>query len=127
MNYYLGRDEPAQALELAQRYPRELLVAVNFGRGLALWRLGRRAEAEEVLRSAAMDRPHVVRMLTAAEAPPEPELLDFGYRVGGEDEAWLYREAMLDVWQRTPDALAFLAGLELPAPGRRRSRRARQS
>lgn len=117
VDHALRRGEDARALELAQAADDR--AQTLFGRGLALWRLGQRAEAEEALRAAAEERPFVARMLAAEKDPEEPALEDGYVSVGGEDEAWLYREEMLDIWQQTPEALVFLRGLAPPVLSRR--------
>ena len=122
IDHYLRSGAEARALALAPRFEDDVLVETMFGHGLALWRLGRRPEAEEVLRKAAAKRPRVAGTLSAASEPDVPELLDGRVRLGGEDEAWLYREDMLDVWRQTPEALELLRGLSraVAAPRERR-------
>ena len=120
VDHALRRGDDARALELARAG--DDLAQTVFGRGLALWRLGRREEAEQALRAAAADRPLLVRMLLSEEEPEKPEIEDGTVSVGGEDEAWLYRDEMLDVWKQTPDALEFLRGLDLPGLALRRRR-----
>jgi hypothetical protein len=65
------------------------------------------------MRAAAKDRPRVARALLAAEMP-RPESDPYGVAVGGEEEAWLYREDMRETWQATPDALEFLRSVAPP-------------
>ena len=43
-----------------------------------------------------------------AKSPRRPRIDVHAIRMGGDDQAWLYREAMLDVWQATPGALDWL-------------------
>ena len=124
INHYLRRGDDARALAVADRFPDDGIVETRFGRGLALWRLGRREEAGRTLADATADRPLVVEALLAEEmAAPD---LDPGFvTAGGEDEAWLYREGMRETWLAMPDALACLRALPKPAPRRRRTRRGR--
>jgi len=37
-----------------------------------------------------------------------PKLSEYSIRVGGDDEAWLYRESRRSAWAATPGALAWL-------------------
>lgn len=37
-----------------------------------------------------------------------PKFSEHGILIGGEDQAWLYREEMRDLWQDTPGALDWL-------------------
>ena len=124
INHHLRSGADEAALAVAAGYPDDILVATMFGRALALWRLGRREEAEVCLRAAAADRRRVVRALLADEmACPESD--PYGPVVGGEEEAWLYREEMRPTWQASPDVLAFLRSL--PPPAGRSSRRRRKA
>jgi hypothetical protein len=125
INHHLRTGADERALELASAYPDDMLVATLFGRWLALWRLGRRPGAESELRAAAKDRPRVVHALLAAEMA-RPESDPYGIVVGGEEEAWLYREAMRETWLATPEALEFLRSLPPPVkkpPARRRGKK----
>jgi tetratricopeptide (TPR) repeat protein len=122
VDHYLRRGDDARALALADKYPDDAFVETRFGRGLALWRLGRRAEAEAALTAAAADRPLVVAALLAGEMTP-PEIQPDRVMIGGDDEAWLYRESMRETWLATPDALEYLRGLPAAAPGRGKRRK----
>jgi len=124
VNHHLRRGDDARALAVTDLFPDDALAQTFFGRGLALWRLGRREEAERTFAAAAANRPLVVEALLAEDLP-EPDF-DSGFvTLKGEDEAWLYRERMRETWLRTPDALDYLRGLPKPAPGRRRRRKRR--
>jgi tetratricopeptide (TPR) repeat protein len=122
VDHYLRKGQNTRALALADQYPDDALVETCFGRGLALWRLGRRAEAERALADAATDRPLVVQALVESQ-PPEPELTPGSVTVGGEDEAWLYRQEMRDTWLATPEVLEYLRELPKPTPRRPLSHR----
>lgn len=101
INHHLRTGADERALEVASAYADDFLVPTLFGRALALWRLGRREEAEARLREAAKDRPRAVRALLADEMA-RPESDPYGVAVGGEEEAWLYREDMRETWQANP-------------------------
>jgi len=115
VNRYLtvGADERALAVSLL--HEDDVLVDTRFGRALALWRLGRLEEAKTQLGAAAKESPRTARALIAAKMR-EPEMSPYGIEVGGEDEAWIYREQMREAWRTTPAALEFLGGLPLPDP-----------
>jgi tetratricopeptide (TPR) repeat protein len=111
INHYLQTGADARALEITESYPGDFDVAVQFGRSLALWRLGQRDRAEPALRKAAARRPEVVRYLLA-KRPKRPPIDPDGFSIiGGKDEAWIYRQEMRSAWQATPSALAFLKSL----------------
>lgn len=103
-----GRDEAA--LALADKFPDDLLVDITYGRALALFRLGRLDEATAALREALEQSPKVGKFLLA-ERRRRPRIDPHGVRIGGDDEAWLYRDAMRGIWQATPGAMAWLGAV----------------
>ena len=54
-----------------------------------------------------------------------PDRNPYGVILGGEEEAWLYREAMRQAWKETPGALELLAAVPGEARRKRRRRAAR--
>ncbi len=110
MNLYLRSGQDAQAAALAQRYPDDLFPQVLYGEVLALYRLGQKAQAQAMLTSAVQQLPRVPTYLTRKRIK-QPALDPFGVSVGGDDQAWLYREEMLEVWAAEPGALDWLKRL----------------
>ena len=107
MNDYLRRGQDEQAVELAQRFPEDVFAETRYGLVLALYRLNRLQSAQVAAEQAVGELPLVARYLVRARIN-KPEISGYGMRPGGEDQAWIYREKMRDVWQNTPGALAFL-------------------
>lgn len=115
----LERGDAQGALDVCDRYPDDAMLGTLFNRPLALFLLARHSEAENALRSAMMERPHVVPMLLAAN-PKRPRSDSRFVRVGGKDEAWLYRTAHHTLWERS-GALTWARGVRAePRTGRRR-------
>ncbi|KXX65605.1 SEC-C domain-containing protein [Marichromatium gracile] len=110
MNHYLrvGLDE--RALALAARFPDDLLADLAYGEVLALYRLGRQERARQALGRAMHRLPRIPHYLTRKRIK-RPQLDPHGITPGGEDQAWLYREAMRDVWAAEPGILAWLKRL----------------
>ena len=97
------------ALDVCDRYPEDAMVSTMFNRALALFMLGRQADAETALRAAMSLRPKVMPMLMATD--PKPPRSDGAFlRVGGKEEAWIYREDHLALWEKS-GALAWARGL----------------
>ena len=94
------RKPTADALAVCERYPDDALGAVVYGRILALYLLGRHADAAAALAEAKKHSPRIAKMLTARK-PRRPELQPGLMTFGGEDEAWYYRQSWHDVWERT--------------------------
>ncbi len=101
-----GGDEEAAAL--AKRYPEDSLPETTYGRALALFRLRRFDEADDVLREAIADLPLVAtEMLKAKHRVPRrpyPGMVT----VGGADQAYDYWKSAGALWSATPDASEWL-------------------
>ncbi|TLS77565.1 hypothetical protein FE236_02870 [Mariprofundus erugo] len=108
INRYLQLGRNQDAVELARHYPEDFDVSINFGYALALFRLGKRSEADKRLMKAIRQSPRIVDALQRTRMK-EPKQLHPGYiSLGGEDEAWYYREHARDLWLATPDAMSWL-------------------
>lgn len=99
---YLELDRFDDALALADAYPDDF-AAMRYGRALALFGQNKLIMATSVLREAVSDSPKLLAWLLKAN-PTEPRRSPYGIRVGGDDEAWWYRQHNLAQWQRL-DAL----------------------
>lgn len=107
MNHYLRRNRNEAAVQLAERYPGDMLAETRYGLVLALYRLNRARSARQAAESAIADLPLVARYLVRSRVR-RPELSPYGMQPGGEDQAWDYREAMRDQWKAARGALAWL-------------------
>jgi hypothetical protein len=107
MNEYLRAGSDEQALALAEQYPDDLAPETRFGAVLALVRLRRLHEAEHALHAARSDLPKTAQYLVPARIR-RPRIVPGRIEVGGDDQAWLYRDEMRAVWQQTPGALEWL-------------------
>jgi len=74
---------------------------------LALVRMQRLQEAERALDTARSDLPKTAQYLLPARIR-RPKLQQGTIEVGGDDQAWFYRDEMRSVWQETPGALEWL-------------------
>ena len=77
---------------------------------LALYRLGQQERAARVLHEAVGRLPRIPRFLLRKRIK-RPSLGGAGFTGGGDDEAWLYRQAMRDVWEAEPGLLAWMKKL----------------
>ncbi len=110
MNLYLRHGKDERALVLAHRFPNDLLADLVYGEVLALYRLGREDRARSVLNSAMRRLPRIPGYLTRKRIK-QPRLNPLGITPGGDDQAWLYREEMRDVWAAEPGILDWLKRL----------------
>lgn len=107
MNHYLRDGKDEQALALAHRFPGDLLADLAYGEVLALYRLGLEERARSVLDTAMRRLPRIPDYLTRKRIK-RPRANPLGLAPSGEVQAWLYREAMRDVWAAEPGVLAWL-------------------
>ncbi len=110
MNHYLRARENEKALALARRFPTDALADMAYGEVLALYRLGQQERAALVLHEAVGRLPRVPRFLLRKRVR-RPSLHQGGFMAGGDDQAWLYRQAMRDVWAAEPGLLAWMKKL----------------
>jgi tetratricopeptide (TPR) repeat protein len=96
---YIARGCPEKAVALAERHPEDFCgPALN--RILGLLNLDRRADALVALREAAKEHRVAIEMLLA-EAPKRPRADGgWGVTLGGKEEAWEYRAAHRELWQK---------------------------
>ena len=107
MNHYLRSGEDEKALALAGRFPDDVLADLAYGEVLALYRLGEQERARTALHTAVLRLPRIPPYLTRKRIKqPRPGAL--GIEPGGDDQAWLYREAMRDVWEAEPGILRWM-------------------
>lgn len=102
---YLRAGRPADALALCERYPDDY-AAMQYNHALALFALDRRGDATIALQRAVAAYPKPLAWLLKAN-PKAPRLDPYGVAVGGDDEAWCYRQETLPLWEKL-GALAWL-------------------
>lgn len=107
---YLQAGQYEKTLTLCERYPRDVMPDIAFGRVLALFKSDRKGEALTALAEANEALPEVVPMLTK-DHPRQPKSEKFGMLIGGKDQAWQYRQDALALWQG--DALNWLRAAAL--------------
>jgi tetratricopeptide (TPR) repeat protein len=115
----LERGDAQGVLDVCARFPDDAMVGTLFNRPLALFLLGRHVEAENALRAATALSPNVLAMLVANN-PKVPRSEGQFLRVGGKEEAWIYRVAHRKLWENN-GALAWARGVDAESKsGRRR-------
>ena len=108
VNRLLAEGRDADALAVTERYPGDMHVELAYGRVLALYRLGRRDEAAAALGEAKRYLPLVPDYLLRKRVKT-PDMSEYGIQLGGEEQAWLYRQEMRDVWMATDGMRRWLA------------------
>ncbi len=111
VNLLLRDGQNEAALAWIERYPGDYMVQIAFGKVLAHARLGQVKAAEAAFREAHARLPKVLPFLKAARRKPPKDLTPGMVRIGGEDQAWYYREEMRWSFAREPGLFAFLDGI----------------
>jgi len=104
--FKLGRFE--DAIEVAERYPNDIMPETLYGRALALFKLGRRQEANAALRKAIKYLPLVGKELLKTKHRLPRTARPDRVTVGGADEAYYYWEQSGQFWQEDAEALEWL-------------------
>lgn len=108
MSWLLRAGRDADAIDLAARDPDDFLPDTTYGHALALFRTGRRAEADEVLASAIRRLPAVTHELLKS-THRAPRGMNPSYEtIGGADQAYQYWKADGVLWAGTGGALTWL-------------------
>ena len=107
---YVADGRAADALAVCERYPNDALSAMKYARALALYLLERRSEAAVALTEAVKHAPHITKMLMSKK-PRMPKLQPGPVTLGGEDEAWYYRQSWGRIWENT-GALDWLKNID---------------
>ncbi|MDO9146295.1 MAG: UPF0149 family protein [Hydrogenophaga sp.] len=108
------------ALDLMAQYPHDMPPSEHL-RALALLCLGRKNEAEAVLREAHQRYPHYLNTLLPETQDPPPDEPGPGVALGGALAAWYHRLDWRPLWVRS-GALAWARQLNLPEPSPPRAR-----
>lgn len=95
---YLQTGRVADALALTERYPDDF-AAMQYDRALALFAAKRTGAALSALRDAIAAYPKPAQWLLKTDPKP-PRQGRFGVTTGGDEEAWIYREETLALWQQ---------------------------
>lgn len=104
--FRLGRFE--DALEVAKRFPDDVMAETVYGQPLALFRLERRREATMALRKAIGRLPLVARELLKARHRRPKTAASGMVEVGGADEAYYYWAHWGEFWEDGSEALEWL-------------------
>lgn len=108
VNGLLQEEQDERALQWIRRYPNGPYPELAFGAVLALVRLNRIREAEAAFREAHAAFPAVLGYLQAERKQPPHGFDRRQVKVGGRDQAWVYREAMRDCFVAVPGLLPFM-------------------
>ena len=97
-----------EALRIAEKYPDDILPDTVYGRALALFKLGRRREANSALREAIECLPLVATELLKSKHRMPREARQDVFILGGADQAYNYWERSGRFWKESPAALEWL-------------------
>jgi tetratricopeptide (TPR) repeat protein len=115
--FKLGRFE--DALEIAKKYPNDIMPETLYGRALALFKLGRRQEATVALQEAIEYLPLVGKELLKTKHRLPRTARPDRVTVGGADEAYYYWEQSGQFWKQDAEALEWLRKIMKATKARR--------
>ncbi len=105
-NDYLSQKAYNKIFNLLQLYPNDISLDMSMAKTLTLWAMGDIEGAKKQWLKAKKYNSHIKKyMLKSKIAMPE---LTYGVTMGGEDEAWLYRDVARDIWLDHKGALSWL-------------------
>jgi len=108
VNAYLRLNRDDDVIALCAHYPEDYDVGICFGRALALFRQGKRQQADLHLKSAIGKFPKVPNAITR-KTMKQPNNLESGLvTCGGDDEAWYYRQDARELWLNTAGAITWM-------------------
>ena len=108
-NFRLNR--PGDVLSVCGRYPDDAMEQLVYGRPLALYQLGRKAEAEEALSQAIEFLPLVAGELAKDRHTRPKDLYPGAVTHGGADQAYYYWADQGGQWENTPGAIELVRDL----------------
>lgn len=110
VTWLLHMRDVAGARALFERFPEDGLAHTRWSCALAAFMEGGSGErAEQLVRAAADENPHVVSLLLGREPLPDSSPMYMG--IGDRDEAVAYVQQSLALWCEVDGALRWLAGL----------------
>ena len=95
---YLECGRLGDALALSDRYPDDL-APMRYNRALTLFALGEIDRAVTALHDAVTEYPKPLTWLLKAN-PKVPKQGKYGIAIGGDEEAWIYRNEHLHLWNQ---------------------------
>ncbi|VUD52269.1 hypothetical protein TDB9533_01596 [Thalassocella blandensis] len=107
MNYYVEQGLDDKGLALAKQYADDVSPDTLYGSVLMYYRAGNLVMAQKMLECAMKKMPKVASYLIKKKVK-KPVMSDYGIQVGGDDQAWLYRDTMRHVWAATPGCIEWL-------------------
>lgn len=106
---YFELSLPEEVLKLCQRYPKDRLEQLIYGKVLALFQTGELEKARKALKPSLERYPLIAAELVMEKHRKPRDMNEERVRAGGKDEEFLYWKHDGKHWQETLGALAWLA------------------
>lgn len=106
---YFEAGLPEDVLKLCQRYPKDRLEQLIYGKVLALFQTGEKEKAGKALKPALERYPLIAAELVKEKHRKPRGMNEERVRAGGKEEAFLYWKHDGKHWQETLGALEWLA------------------
>lgn len=106
-NSYLDQKEYNRLFELLRLYPDDQSLGITMAKTLGLWAIGDKENAKIQWQQIKDYNPYIKNFMLKSKKLA-PELDSYGITMGGEDEAWFYRQAARDTWLAHKGAINWL-------------------
>lgn len=113
---YFKLKQPKNVIALCEKYERDVLPDILYGKPLALIQIGSMKSAKTSLEKAVSDLPLIAAELLKKRHVEPKQSYPGSISHGGADQAYEYWHRSGDSWSKTPEAMKVLA--ELIACGR---------
>jgi len=106
INEYLAQKEYNKTFKLLRLYSNDFSLDISMAKILALWATGDIDSAQKHWLKVKKYNSHIKKyMIKSKIAIPK---LSYAVTMGGEDEAWLYRDAARNIWLKHKGAINWL-------------------
>lgn len=106
-NQYLAKKAYYKVFNLVSLYPKDVFMGINMAKVLALWATGEINNAKKLWQKIQKNNPHIKKYMYKSKISA-PECEPYRITMGGEDEAWIYRESARDIWLAHKGAISWL-------------------
>ena len=107
VNEYLAQKDYNKTFKLLRLYPNDISLATSMAKVLALWATGDTGSAQKQWLEVKKHNSHIKKYMLKSKIAT-PELTPYAVTMGGEDEAWLYRDAARDTWLEHKGTVSWL-------------------
>lgn len=107
VNGFLTQQMYNKVFELLRFYPDDILLEIRMAKVLALWAVADKNSAKKHWGEVKKSNPYIKKYMIKSKIKA-PELHPTTISMGGEDEAWYYRQSAREIWLAHKGAINWL-------------------